>query len=243
MTKNYNIGEAIKTKRKELRYSLRELSKETGVSPTYLSQLERNERQTPSPDVLLSLSEKLGLPFTALLILSETDSEFKKTIDQYDLSDLSTSEIIKMCSRPITTEKIISVCSKVKHDKTELLLLAQFLYETLRSIEDYGEILHDEKMIEKSLNSLYKSENINEEVQKTLEYQIRVLISGFKGNHPLSVKEQNMRINSTVKFIQTLFSHTKLDEILKPDSVITYKGKELNIEEKNKIISILDTIL
>lgn len=47
--------------------SIRKLEEESGVSNSYISQVERGERSTPSPDILKKLSGPLGVDYTELM--------------------------------------------------------------------------------------------------------------------------------------------------------------------------------
>jgi HTH-type transcriptional regulator, competence development regulator len=48
-------------------HSLRAVEEATGISNTYLSQLERGDAQKPSPDKLQALAEFYKVPYTDLL--------------------------------------------------------------------------------------------------------------------------------------------------------------------------------
>jgi len=48
-------------------FSVRELSERSGVSHSYISQLENGKRRIPSPDVLAKLSEGLNIPYAELM--------------------------------------------------------------------------------------------------------------------------------------------------------------------------------
>jgi transcriptional regulator with XRE-family HTH domain len=61
-----SLGERIKARRKELRWTLDELGRRTSLSKSYLSELERSLRGVGS-DSLLSLSTALGIPMDQLV--------------------------------------------------------------------------------------------------------------------------------------------------------------------------------
>lgn len=62
-----NFGEFMKNLRKERGLTLAELSKESGVSQPFLSQIENNKRR-PSPEILKKLYDPLEYPYDLLLI-------------------------------------------------------------------------------------------------------------------------------------------------------------------------------
>lgn len=55
------IGERVRTRRKELNFSLRELGEQTGVSASFLSQVE-NDQVSPSLNSLQSIATALQVP-------------------------------------------------------------------------------------------------------------------------------------------------------------------------------------
>ncbi|MGW9127563.1 helix-turn-helix domain-containing protein [Paenibacillus chitinolyticus] len=57
----------LKDLRKLKGYTIRELADRSGVSAAYISQLENGNRNIPSPDVLMKLSEGLNIPYAELM--------------------------------------------------------------------------------------------------------------------------------------------------------------------------------
>jgi transcriptional regulator with XRE-family HTH domain len=53
--------------RKEKGFTIREVAVRSGVSPSYISQLENGQRGIPSPEVLLKLSEGLHVSYAKLM--------------------------------------------------------------------------------------------------------------------------------------------------------------------------------
>jgi len=62
------LGDFLKEKRKEKRMSLRELSRRSGISQPYLSQLETGKNDNPSIDILQKISKGLEVPDGSFLI-------------------------------------------------------------------------------------------------------------------------------------------------------------------------------
>lgn len=62
-----NFKDYVKQKRKEKNLSLRELSKISGISHSYLSQLETGKRNIPTIYILKKLSKGLDEPLINLL--------------------------------------------------------------------------------------------------------------------------------------------------------------------------------
>jgi HTH-type transcriptional regulator, competence development regulator len=59
--------EQLKDIRKSRGYTIREAASKSGVSPSYISQLENGNRGIPSPDILSKLAEGLDIPYTRLM--------------------------------------------------------------------------------------------------------------------------------------------------------------------------------
>lgn len=71
-----NLGEILKEARKEKGFTLRELSERSGVSHSYISQLENGRNNNPTPLFLKRISDALSLPFTTLAALTEGNTKF-----------------------------------------------------------------------------------------------------------------------------------------------------------------------
>lgn len=88
-----NLGEFIQQKRLEKDISIRQLAKYTGVSAAYISQIENNYRTNPTPHVLRSLADGLGIPYETFLLelnkitkteISERQYFYEQHIDNED---------------------------------------------------------------------------------------------------------------------------------------------------------------
>jgi transcriptional regulator with XRE-family HTH domain len=65
-----SLGEVLKRKREDLGLSLREAEQRTGISNSYLSQVENRKITQPSPTILRKLSEAYALSFDRLMQLA-----------------------------------------------------------------------------------------------------------------------------------------------------------------------------
>lgn len=61
------FGEYLKGLRKGKKLTIRQLDLYSGVSNSYISQMERGERGIPSPDILRKLSKPLGVEYVTLM--------------------------------------------------------------------------------------------------------------------------------------------------------------------------------
>jgi transcriptional regulator with XRE-family HTH domain len=75
------VGDVIASIRRRKRIGQKELAKDLEISHTYLSQIE-NGAKTPSIKLLNKISEKLGLPLSALLFEALDESNFKTEHDR-----------------------------------------------------------------------------------------------------------------------------------------------------------------
>jgi len=64
------LGRILKDRRNDLRMTLRDVEKTTGISNAYLSQLENDKISQPTPKILRSLSDCYDLSFQNLLTLA-----------------------------------------------------------------------------------------------------------------------------------------------------------------------------
>lgn len=61
-----NVGDKIRSKRRQIGYSITDLSELSGISRQYISQIERGESKNPSTEVLKKLCECLDIPMEYL---------------------------------------------------------------------------------------------------------------------------------------------------------------------------------
>lgn len=90
-----NIGETIKHIRKEKKIKQGDLAEKSGISQTYLSQIEKGVK-VPTVDILEKISNAIGMPFAVLSFLSLDSSmipDDKK--DVYDKFQPVISGLIK----------------------------------------------------------------------------------------------------------------------------------------------------
>ena len=64
------LAKELKRLRKDSGFTLREVSKKTGVSNAYVNQLENNKVAEPSPNILAKLAELYDVSYTRLMGLA-----------------------------------------------------------------------------------------------------------------------------------------------------------------------------
>lgn len=62
-----SFGSDLRTAREVKKLSLREMEEKTGISNSYLSQLENDKIKEPSPNVLHDISKFYGIPYVDLM--------------------------------------------------------------------------------------------------------------------------------------------------------------------------------
>jgi XRE family transcriptional regulator, master regulator for biofilm formation len=77
------IGLRIRSLREKKKYSLSELAKKSGISKSYLSQIERNLQSNPSLQLLSKLAISLGTTVEELLGMNEQTDSNNEQLD-YD---------------------------------------------------------------------------------------------------------------------------------------------------------------
>lgn len=82
------FGEYIRKLRKDRKLTIRQLELYSGVSNSYLSQMENGKRDIPSAEILKKLSDPLGVPQRELLIKAGymDESEMLTDKDERDIA-------------------------------------------------------------------------------------------------------------------------------------------------------------
>lgn len=101
-----DFGKYIRKLRNDRELTIRQLELYSGVSNSYLSQLENGKRGTPSPEIIKKLAKGLKIPYNNLLekagYLDEPESdeydplaEIQKITDDLGIEDLAFYDIEK----------------------------------------------------------------------------------------------------------------------------------------------------
>ena len=78
------FGATVRREREKLEIGLREMAKKIGISPTYLSKVERDEFQPPAEDKVKAIAEILDLDVDELLALAgKVSSELTEIIRRH----------------------------------------------------------------------------------------------------------------------------------------------------------------
>ena len=103
-----NIGEIIRSTRKEKKLSQRKLAEISGVSFAYIQQLEKCQKDNPSMGILKKLSQALEINIFSLLPseqvenfekdMKDINSKFKTVKQIADNKEIALTEYIKVCA-------------------------------------------------------------------------------------------------------------------------------------------------
>lgn len=96
-----SINSLIKEKRLEQQLSIQSLAKLAGISPSYLSRIEKNER-FPSPAVLKKLSPHIKVDYITLL----TTANLLNDKNSIDLNNVLMNDILMYKGKLLSKEKI-----------------------------------------------------------------------------------------------------------------------------------------
>lgn len=84
------FSEYITKKRKERKLSIRQLALYSDVSPGYISQIESENRGTPTPEVLKKLAKGLKIPYEELMeVAGYIDKEKSDELTEKDERDIA----------------------------------------------------------------------------------------------------------------------------------------------------------
>lgn len=177
------IGEYLRTLRKGKKLTLLRLQEESGVSNSYLSQIENNQF-TPSPDILKKISDPLGVPYSQLMAkagympMQTEEDNIKMQLDKYDeLIDDLTEEINK--TRDIEGRKDIEFLNfnyldQLVDRKTTLMIEREDLARKL-NFQSFQTTTVDEGLPSREITDLlslkglkYKNKPISEKQRKQI---------------------------------------------------------------------------
>ncbi|MFB2517499.1 helix-turn-helix domain-containing protein [Lysinibacillus sp. OTC-L20] len=195
-TNSFMLGEFIKELRKEKGYTLREVAEKTGISNTYISNLENGVKDSPSMETLFKLSKALDVNYTQLLEKSGYISEKDNILTKDEENAFEAAAFLK--------------------SSEELYLVNQQL-EKSKSVEERTELLNRKERLEKRIS---KKWNHYDEVYKNVIEHIKDEVSLLEANNkafendlsiPVFVDEQN---NINIKVY-------KKDYVLNPEDTKT----------------------
>lgn len=94
-----DIGRAIKLCRSQKGWTLRELSKRTGIAGSHLSMIERNQRDA-SMTAMQAIAAAFGMPLNVLIFLAADPKDLKGISDE--LKDKLSRAALELLRLPTT---------------------------------------------------------------------------------------------------------------------------------------------
>ncbi|MBX8944788.1 helix-turn-helix domain-containing protein [Lysinibacillus sp. K60] len=104
------FADKLKRLRKARGFSLQRMSDMTGVSPSYISRLERNEKQSPSFPILVELARALKVD---VLTLAEGLVEQDEVVDLYSLMFKSPLRVADKILTEEETRQVIHLIERI----------------------------------------------------------------------------------------------------------------------------------
>jgi len=213
--KKYKLGDVIRNARNAKGISLRELSRRTGISHPYLSQIETGKNDNPSKEFLLKLNDELQLTFVFLLAISSTDMGLSIDI----------------------TKEVIDKYRNYIPANIHLIDVDFFFNTTLsKDIKENPEYYTDEKIKEIKL-FFYEVKEMEELIIKRSQEKIKasnIRVLDLVLNTPMSKSDEIKIVNDVPSL--------SLNQILSDDIAITVNDKPLTKEDKLKLLEIANTI-
>ena len=121
------VGEIIKAKREEKKYSLIEFAALVGISPGYLSQLENGRKANPKLEIVLRILKELELDIDMLLGLDREHENLNIKIPSLLKLILAKDRNYKVLEEKEVLKKICSIIDRLLENK--YLIEDSSLYE------------------------------------------------------------------------------------------------------------------
>ncbi|WP_342577230.1 helix-turn-helix transcriptional regulator [Psychrobacillus sp. FSL K6-2843] len=210
--KQFRLGEVIGKARTKKGLSLRELSRRTGISHPYLSQIENGKNDSPSKEFLLKLADVLDLPFAFLISISSTDMGLTNEIAK-DVIDTYRYYIPSFIDNIHTAEEFINLILRGDIEKRPD-------YYTNMKIMEIKHFFNEVKTIEILTR---RNSNAN---------NLEILKKVLGNSNPHIKKDVLSDYEPAISLEDYLFSERK----------VMVNGKALSDEDKTKLIEIANTI-
>lgn len=159
------LGQYIKTTRKSAKLSAQALSKEAGISKSYLNYIESGARE-PKPDVLAKIAASLNVPLEALIDKQKKD-QIQSAMNKLSADNATTGgegilALARNADEDMTVdEKALAMTQAAFQGVSDETRFAEFIENPdLRAILKAGAKLSDDDLakIRKIMESLYPNE-------------------------------------------------------------------------------------
>ena len=106
------VGELIKAKREEKKYSLVDFAQIIGITPGYLSQIENGRKKNPKLEILLKIAKELDIYLSMLLGLESTNENLSLKIPPLLKLVLAKERNVKVLENKDILKKICDIIDK-----------------------------------------------------------------------------------------------------------------------------------
>lgn len=111
-----SFGATVRRERKALDIGLREMARKIGVSPTYLSKVERDEFPPPAEDKVLAIAKIIGRdPDELLALAGKVASELTEIIRRHPREMAS----FLRAANGLTAEAVTRLADRAQKEKTK----------------------------------------------------------------------------------------------------------------------------
>ncbi|MFD1776702.1 helix-turn-helix domain-containing protein [Paenibacillus rhizophilus] len=196
---NVEFGKYLRDKRKERKLTIRQLDTYSGVSHSYISQVERGNRGVPSPDILQKLSKPLGVDYDELMVRAGYIEDVKDKFPK-DLQPIVDDTFIDLVNDMV--EETFKYEDFNEEDRNKLGLT------TKKSFEDYINSLN---LFEK-IEMLKEFMGDNDDVIKTNK-QFFDFLNAFSGDAKVSIDLSDENLINEVELYYDGMKLTKEEKI------------------------------
>lgn len=151
--------------RKEKKLTIRQLDMYSGVSHSYISQMERGDRGIPSPDILKKLAKPLGVEYEELMERAgyiTKEEVFKNALKEGYLGDVNSTDVVDDKTKEFMKqmfedpETILKLAGK---DATDAFLKEMF---SMDGYSDFWDEMIQIALTKKGINPEKTQEIVNE---------------------------------------------------------------------------------
>lgn len=184
------FGEYLKELRKKKKLTIRQLDTYSGVSHSYISQMERGERGVPKPEILQKLSKPLGVKYEELMgkagyLITESnifdkgpsiiDDIILKSIYDVSINEIGEVNII-LKSTPMQESPNEQKLRDLDDETKEFIL--QYLISIAAQAAPSNVITLPTEQTESRKNEIFKKyESLSEKKRKMIDNMLEVLES------------------------------------------------------------------
>lgn len=122
------FGEYLRKLRKKRKLTIRQLDTYSGVSNSYISQMERGERGVPSPEILQKLAKPLGVDYEELMKVAgylneknkkESEDSLPESIYEHIIREAEQKYEVNLHDDPFVLETLKSIIDSYAKTKTK----------------------------------------------------------------------------------------------------------------------------